>query len=437
MQAPRKNFNIQPTPNIVARSMEANQLSAPAVYLTASSRPAASSTGTGRMWMDSGSGRVMFTDDSDNHVDLVDASTGDGQHLGSGAYSVAIGGEAKGAYSVALGHGSYVGYGAYYYYTEYDYNRQGANSVAIGKQATVYCNYGGVAIGAYAEVHYDCGVTLGYAAYAIDESTAVGGYARAGHKEEGDAPYAEECTAVGYMAEAVRDGSVAVGAFASAASAYSLAVGYAAATRENALASAASGYNTAVGAYAVAEGYGATAIGGYAHANGDYSTAIGYMAYAAESSTAFGAYSHAANGCTVLGYGQSSGTVEGGFFVSPVRAMGGGSAVTLLASGELVMDTSSARFKSHIRDAEEHRTKDMSRVKPRRFELAEKHGGHAQVGFVAEEMESVFPEMVTRDAKGHLQGVRYDRLTTLLWQEAQRMRRDQAKIEGHLAVLAQ
>jgi hypothetical protein len=53
------------------------------------------------------------------------------------------------------------------------------------------------------------------------------------------------------------------------------------------------------------------------------------------------------------------------------------------------------------------------------FHLKTDPGGALQAGLIAEEVAKVYPELVIRDEKGRIDGVRYDELAPMLLNETQ------------------
>ena len=57
------------------------------------------------------------------------------------------------------------------------------------------------------------------------------------------------------------------------------------------------------------------------------------------------------------------------------------------------------------------------------FHLKADPAGVVQYGLIAEEVDQVYPELVIRESDGKVQGVRYDELAPMLFNEVQRQRR--------------
>jgi hypothetical protein len=96
-----------------------------------------------------------------------------------------------------------------------------------------------------------------------------------------------------------------------------------------------------------------------------------------------------------------------------------GSAVYVTANGQLGVLASSERYKTDIVPLGTS-THKLAQLRPVSFHLKSQPGGEVQYGLIAEEVAKVYPELVTRDAAGNIQGVRYDEIAPLLLNEVQR-----------------
>ena len=225
-------------------------------------------------------------------------------------------------------------------------------------------------------------------------------------------------TAMGFFTEATGTYSIAMGKNTKAEGINSIAMG------RN---TEATGYaSTAMGQSTVASGFFSTAMGYNTDATGSYSTAMGYNTDATGFySTAMGSITEASgSNSTAMGWNtEASGTYS--------TAMG--SSVTASGTGELYnsgnvkglsfVSTSDKRVKQNISPFSGALSKVMllspktyfyNTVEFPRFE-AEKD--KPQIGFIAQEVEAIFPEMVTTDGdEVGLKGVRYGQLTAVLVQ---------------------
>ena len=59
------------------------------------------------------------------------------------------------------------------------------------------------------------------------------------------------------------------------------------------------------------------------------------------------------------------------------------------------------------------------------------------MGLIAEEVAKVYPELVIRDGKGVIQGVRYDELAPMLLNEVQQQRTQVVAMQQQIADLTQ
>jgi polyhydroxyalkanoate synthesis regulator phasin len=104
--------------------------------------------------------------------------------------------------------------------------------------------------------------------------------------------------------------------------------------------------------------------------------------------------------------------------------------------GRLGIQVSSARFKRDIRDMGEASGRLM-KLRPVTFRYKEDPAGTRQYGLIAEEVERVYPELVTRGDDGKVEGVRYDLLPALLLNEMKRQDRQDRQKDAQIAALQQ
>jgi len=110
-----------------------------------------------------------------------------------------------------------------------------------------------------------------------------------------------------------------------------------------------------------------------------------------------------------------------------------GSAVYVTSSGQLGVLASSERYKTAIESIGES-TKKLGQLRPVRFHLKADPNGAVQYGLIAEEVDKVYPELVIRDDKGKIQGVRYDELAPMLLNELQKQQKLVATQAAKIAV---
>jgi hypothetical protein len=92
----------------------------------------------------------------------------------------------------------------------------------------------------------------------------------------------------------------------------------------------------------------------------------------------------------------------------------------LVAAGRLgVQAVSSERFKTAITPMASTSEK-LQRLRPITFHLKSDPKGVLQYGLIAEEVAKVYPELVIRNEKGRIDGVRYDELAPMLLNEMQK-----------------
>jgi hypothetical protein len=96
-----------------------------------------------------------------------------------------------------------------------------------------------------------------------------------------------------------------------------------------------------------------------------------------------------------------------------------GSQVVVTSTGELGVVASSERFKTAIAPMGSN-TAQLGELRPVTFQLKSDATGTRQYGLIAEEVAKVYPELVIRDEKGRIDGVRYDELAPMLLNEVQK-----------------
>jgi len=79
---------------------------------------------------------------------------------------------------------------------------------------------------------------------------------------------------------------------------------------------------------------------------------------------------------------------------------------------------SSERYKTAIAPMGSNSAK-LGQLRPVTFHLKTDPKGALQYGLIAEEVAKVYPELVIRDNKGRIYGVRYDELAPMLLNEVQ------------------
>jgi len=80
---------------------------------------------------------------------------------------------------------------------------------------------------------------------------------------------------------------------------------------------------------------------------------------------------------------------------------------------------SSERYKQNVLPIAVDESQKVHQLRPVTFHYKMESSGPLQYGLIAEEVAKVYPELVTRDADGIIEGVRYEELTPLLLKELQ------------------
>ena len=116
----------------------------------------------------------------------------------------------------------------------------------------------------------------------------------------------------------------------------------------------------------------------------------------------------------------TEGTQDAAFIAGIYNVPLSGNTVVVNSNGRLgVAAVSSERFKTAIAPMGAN-TAGLQQLRPVTFELKTDAKGTRQYGLIAEEVAKVYPELVIRDEKGRIDGVRYDELAPMLLNEVQK-----------------
>ena len=165
---------------------------------------------------------------------------------------------------------------------------------------------------------------------------------------------------------------------------------------------------------------------------GDGTTSKSLLVNGANTGTGAGGWVGAqTNGATRVGIGNYSAMLGGAFDNTPTIYFAAAPRVTGLAAGAgtnamrwdtgtsaWTYDTSSARYKENIVDAN-YGLAAITAMQPRAFTY--KDSGRPDIGFIAEELIEVVPELVHKNADGLPDSVSYDRLTAVLCKAIQEL----------------
>ena len=108
-----------------------------------------------------------------------------------------------------------------------------------------------------------------------------------------------------------------------------------------------------------------------------------------------------------------------------------GAAVYVTAGGQLGVLASSERYKTAVAPMGSS-TKRVMQLRPVSFHLKTDPAGEVQYGLIAEEVARVYPELVIRDDKGRIEGVRYEELAPMLLNELQKQDNELQKQDNKL-----
>src|SRR5271169_117854 len=107
--------------------------------------------------------------------------------------------------------------------------------------------------------------------------------------------------------------------------------------------------------------------------------------------------------------------------------------VVVNSNGRLgVAAVSSERFKTAIAPMGSNTAK-LDQLRPVTFKLKTDAKGTRQYGLIAEEVAKVYPELVIRDEKGRIDGVRYDELAPMPLNEMQQQVAEIRELKRQLA----
>jgi Chaperone of endosialidase len=105
-----------------------------------------------------------------------------------------------------------------------------------------------------------------------------------------------------------------------------------------------------------------------------------------------------------------------------------------ITTGQLGIVTSSARYKRDI-EAMASRSEDLLKLRPVTFVYKDDVSAAPRYGLVAEEVATVYPELVTRTASGEVQTVKYHELIPMLLNELQREHHARQQDRAELSTL--
>ena len=192
--------------------------------------------------------------------------------------------------------------------------------------------------------------------------------------------------------------------------------------------------NTASGFLALdanVTGFGNTAVGSNALSNshGNKNIGIGYQAgttlTSGNNNLFIGNQGAGAESQTIR-----VGTAQTRTFIAGINTAGvSGTAVMVDANGQLGVTLSSARYKRDIAPMGT-RSEKVLHLQPVTFAYTDDAQGVTRYGLIAEEVATVYPELVTHTVTGEVQTVKYQELIPMLLNELQRQRQDLAKLQA-------
>jgi hypothetical protein len=119
------------------------------------------------------------------------------------------------------------------------------------------------------------------------------------------------------------------------------------------------------------------------------------------------------------------------FFIAQMSSGAGTNALRFnTTTGAVTYDTSSARYKDNIRDSV-YGLSHVMQMRSAQFEY--KDSGRSDVGLIAEELDPIVPELVSKNKDGQPDSVSYDRMVSVLVKAIQELN---AKVEAQAAEIA-
>ena len=297
-------------------------------------------------------------------------------------------------------------------------NNSGTNASAIGYQTSAI-NTASTAMGNNSTASGETSIAMGYQTSATNTaSIAMGNNSTASGITS---------TAIGNNSTASGETSIAMGFETEATHSASIAMGYQTSSTE--------GASTAMGFKTTASGFGSTSLGYETIASGNSSTAIGWLTTASgKASIAFGKSTIASDfGSLVIGQYNLSGSTVTNSALQPNPAntafvIGNGTASNaksdafkvmvngnttvgnnLTVSGDVVV-SSDARLKANIVSLGSTLAK-LLLIDGKSYTM--KKNGKQKIGVLAQDIQKVFPELVTTDDKDML-AVNYQGLVPVL-----------------------
>ena len=314
---------------------------------------------------------------------------------------------------------------------------------------------------------------IGFNSTALGNNTiARGSYSLAIGDESSTGVSGSWALSMGRWCESNSVGSVAIGYMSVADGAFTVALGYQDTVTSAAAYSVAIGYrNKATSVYSLAMGSNTTASMLYASAfgnttiaSGQNSFAAGYLSQASgNAATTFGTHNTASGyNSMALGYeteAQAYGSLVIGRYnviegsstywqgAEPLFVAGNGvhsgslnNALTLYQNGNMTIagsltELSDKRLKENIVKME-NVLQNVLDINPVYFEFKDKksHPSGRQIGFIAQEIEPLFPELIAKDSEGYL-SLEYSNMTAVLLQAIKEQQQQIEELKQQIAEL--
>jgi hypothetical protein len=86
-----------------------------------------------------------------------------------------------------------------------------------------------------------------------------------------------------------------------------------------------------------------------------------------------------------------------------------------------LIETSAAKYKTNIQPLEPQLSK-VAQLEPVTFDWIDKPNHKTNIGLIADEVEKIYPEFVSKTEDGEIEGIEYSKLTTVLIQSIKELK---------------
>jgi uncharacterized protein YllA (UPF0747 family) len=86
-----------------------------------------------------------------------------------------------------------------------------------------------------------------------------------------------------------------------------------------------------------------------------------------------------------------------------------------------LIETSAAKYKTNIQPLDSQLSK-VIQLEPVTFDWIDKPNPKTNIGLIADEVEKIYPEFVSKTEDGEIEGIEYSKLTTVLIQSIKELK---------------